>query len=302
MKKYIIAIAVILLCFLSLFILHKKKGQVVVNNDVNIVFTTDNNYKEYLKTAIYSLIKNKKHDTVYNINILCVDFEAKDLSIYDKYNSKNVHIKSIPLKLSDISKVGNYNIDFHVTRADLFKFFMPQIFPQLDKILYLDVDILVLGDLSDLYNTDLKNKYIGAVHNNNSRESYNCGVILYNLKEWRKHNLTNKLIKSKNKDELRTLMTQNTFNDVIKPNKVYYLSYVYNVLAYAEESAFEYLIKESFDLKNTEIKTVEDYLESAVILHYYVNNKPWSEFANPNHKYVNLWRKYNKERIKYENK
>lgn len=301
-KNIIIFFVVVFLCFLSFFFFKKEKD-IVISDDVNIVFTTDNNYKEPLKTALYSLIKNKNPDTVYNINILCVDFETKDLSIYDKYNSKTVHIKSIPLKLSDISDVGDYDVNFHVTRADLFKFFMPQIFPELDKILYLDVDILVLGDLSDLYNTDLKNKYIAAVHNSNSKQSYNCGVLLYNLKQWRRHNLTNKLIKSKNKDELRTLMTQNAFNDVIKPNKIYYLPHVYNVWANADESAFEYYIKDSFNFENTEIKTVDDYLKSAVILHYYVNKKPWHDYWNFfENKYVNLWKKYDKERLQNESK
>lgn len=314
MKKKVILLSTlffifgIVIFFCLNFRFYKKEPN--SNNIVNIVFTTDSNYKDYLKTTIRTAIASKNKDSVYNINILCVDLSQKDCDIYKKFAGKNVTINTKKVSLESIKEVGNYEISYNVTRADLFKFFMPDLFPDLDKILYIDVDTAIVKDITELYNIDLKNKYIGAVnkiikdvdvefksdgkpHYKKVRK-YNCGVLLYNLKLWRQSNIKDKLIKAKNIDEDRELMTQNIFNKVLDQSKIMQLPPIYNLLVQWRDIRINKYI---FALRylpycanhNCEYKNL---LSNAVIIHYADNTKPWKYRDNKVSKY---W-------LMYENK
>ena len=273
-------------------------------NPINIVYTTDKNYKDYLKVSLNSLVRNKNKHSIYNINILCVNLTPTESRYYYSYNSDKVHVNVIDMDLNTIKNVGNYEINYHVTRADLFKFFMPEIFPELNKILYLDVDTIILKDVSKLYYTNLGNKYLGVVTkcipNHRTYQKfgknkikkvyeYNCGVMLYNLKKWRKNNITNQLVEAKNNDETRNLMTQKVFNEVLGPNKIKRLSPIYNVLTQWDEKMFEYCEFRRVNWRFcTTIFSSEDLFRKAVIIHYVDQNKPWKQ----NVPYGQIWEKY----------
>ena len=263
------------------------------NKVINIVFNTDLAYTEYTKVAIKSAIMNKNPKSVYKINILCVDLPQKKMEEFDAFKTKNVDIKTIPLKLETISKIGNYPMEHYVTRADLFKFLMPDIFPNLNKILYIDGDTLILKDLSSLYNTNIKKFYIAAVKRYDfnikwvkkdddkwdlqKEYTYNCGVLLYNLKKWRKDNIKQKLIEAKNKDKIRDLVTQRSFNEVMPLDKIKQISPIYNTVGRMTEQDF--IIR---DFKTTykpycdEMESMQDLLKETVIIHWAGRRKPWS--------------------------
>ena len=44
-----------------------------------------------------------------------------------------------------------------------YRFILADLLPSLDRIIYLDVDTLVLRDLTELWRTDLEGKFIGVV-------------------------------------------------------------------------------------------------------------------------------------------
>ena len=56
----------------------------------------------------------------------------------------------------------------HVSKACFLRLLIPLLFPELDRALYVDVDTLCLGDITELYNTDFENNYLlacrGAIH------------------------------------------------------------------------------------------------------------------------------------------
>ena len=90
--------------------------------------------------------------------------------------------------------------------------FIPSLFPNIDKALYLDCDILLKDDISRLYDTKLGNNLIGAIHDSfvdtnkalgqyvkhrigvKAKKYFNAGVILMNLKEMRKFDFKDKFI------------------------------------------------------------------------------------------------------------
>lgn len=314
-KKSIFIIVICLILILGGILIFQgiKNYQNNLNRIVNIVFTTDNNYKDYLKTAIRSAIANKNKDSVYNINIICVDLPKSEQDKFKKFETKNVHINPVSVSLKDIKDVGDYEIEYFVTRADLFKFFMPELFPKLDKILYIDADTVIMKDLTKLYNTNLGNKFIGVVNKplkefgsiklfNHEFPAkvwvYNCGVILINLKLWREYDITEALVNEKNEKNDNELMTQNVFNAVLTQNKIKKLSPINNVFTeWKDEGSFKnyhfWLAYFPYCIKGCNFKSL---LEDAVIIHYLSFDKPWK---NRNNDIAKYWLKYeNKEDYK----
>ena len=100
--------------------------------------------------------------------------------------------------------------DFPVSTAALFKFDLPNLLPDsIEKVLYLDGDIIVQGDLSELYSTDISDVYAGVVKDYrgltlkgdfnerlkiNHTAYFNSGVLLLNLSLLRNDNLPEKLL------------------------------------------------------------------------------------------------------------
>ena len=304
MKKFFLYFTIFIVFLCMLFFCFWVHKQIHKSEKVEIVFTTDINYKDYLKVAINSAIKNKNRDTKYNINIVGVDLDKNNLNEYKSFETENVKINLVPVSLKMLDGIGMYKIKYHVTRADLFKFIVPDLFPALDKILYIDADTVILKDLSDLYNTDIGNKYIGVVHKSDPKyiwkkhlwhwkhylqPDYNCGVILYNLKMWRKNNIKNLLIEQKNRDKNRKLMTQSSFNNVLDSDKVYYISPVYNFLSQWNSKMFERnQFKKIYKPYLNKINSFEELYNQAVIIHYADKDKPWNSHVN----YSQLWWRY----------
>jgi lipopolysaccharide biosynthesis glycosyltransferase len=309
-KKNILIIIITLIVSILIiggffYIKNIKKNR--VNKTVNIVFTTDNNYKEYLKVAIKSAILNKNKDSVYNINILSVDLPKSENKKFKEFEEENVKINIIPLKIESISHVGNYKVINHVSRADLFKFFMPDIFNNYDKILYIDCDTLILKDLLELYNIDISRNYLAASYKHAPEQywkkflwrnyryqqyDYNCGVMLMNLKKMRKDDLKTRLIDLKNKDFLRVLMTQSIFNEAIPTKNIKKISPIYNF--YTRVDRKDFLNKEFLETYSPfldKYKNYEDLSAHVVIAHFAGKIKPWND---PTINFADKWWYYAK--------
>ena len=94
-------------------------------------------------------------------------------------------------------------------KATWYRVFLPELLPDLDKILYLDCDLIVCDSLAELFDTDLANNWVGAVtnvfqHNHLHRPAelglegpevyFNAGVLLMNLREMRRDHCTEALL------------------------------------------------------------------------------------------------------------
>mgnify|MGYP002511525354 CR=1 FL=1 len=75
----------------------------------------------------------------------------------------DVKVEFIFLK-DTIEKIkAKFHLRDYYSIETYYRFFIPNMFPQYDKVLYLDCDIAVLGDIAELYNTDISDCLLGAV-------------------------------------------------------------------------------------------------------------------------------------------
>ena len=185
-------------------------------NIVNIFMTTDEKYARYMAVSIASIL--------YNTESFCKFFALADnVSDFKKkqiedLKSKFDNFEIIWIDLQDkdreniiktfISKSNNAVYTKNI--ANYSRFLMPDILKDVKKALYLDTDILVYGDIAELYNYDLNNYVMGGVADSyvpsdvvvkakvnsyiSSKHVYfNAGVLLIDCDKWRKQNIYKKI-------------------------------------------------------------------------------------------------------------
>lgn len=239
-------------------------------NEIPIFFSTDSNYLPYLEVAIRSLKANASKDYKYRIVILNTGLDREKTDKYKQLNDDNFIIDFVDVShaVEDIQhKLRNI---YHFGLASYYRLFIENLFPEYDKILYLDCDIIVLGDISQLYYTDMEDKAICGVVENwilhspifskytkeavgvDSKYYINSGIMLMNLDKLRKMRVEEKF------EELI-----NTYNfDVIDPDQAY--------INYLCQGQIKYL---PYSWNRTPLETVA--CDNPYIIHYALGEKPW---------------------------
>ena len=255
------------------------------NNVIPIVLITDENYVLPTAVAVTSMIKNKNKNSHYNIYILHNKLPRKIQNQFQQLSSEDVSINFIePENSKFLLSVKDKRENDYISAAVLFKFAIPQIFKEYDKILYLDGDTIINGDLSMLYNTDIKDNYAGVIKDIhpilsgaykhlNIDTYFNAGIILYNISKILSDNIDEYLNSKEILEKTKKFFwfEQDTYNIVFNKN-VKYLHPKYNFII---ESWNKYGIKNSckvFDISSKEGKSL---YKNAIIYHLASEQKPW---------------------------
>jgi len=174
---------------------------------INIVCASDNNYVEPMTAMLCSCLENISIISKVKIFILDGGITKNNIqkvkNFFKKYN--NVELKIISIN-KDLYK--KYKIKNHLTDATYYRIDVPNLLPDIDRILYLDCDLIVVGDVSTIFNIDMNGKTIAAcqdhdvnVHNmynkvfkKKSKLGYfNAGVILMDLISMRNKDISSKI-------------------------------------------------------------------------------------------------------------
>ena len=126
-----------------------------MKKEIPVFFSTDDNYIPYLDVAISSLIANASEDFRYRIIVLNTGLSKENTDLVKKKESSDFIIEFI-----DISdRLGNIKSRFkdvyHFSLASYYRLFIASLFPEYDKVIYLDCDLVILGDISELYEINI---------------------------------------------------------------------------------------------------------------------------------------------------
>jgi lipopolysaccharide biosynthesis glycosyltransferase len=206
----------------------KKKGDFRLQ-EIPIFFSTDDQYIPYLDVAISSLIDHASTAYQYRIVVLNTGLSPEGVAKIQKNERAGFSIDFVDISddLKDIqSKLKNV---YHFSIVTYYRLFIASLFPQYDKIVYLDCDLVVLGDISELYHTDLGDHILGAAPEAYVRSTdvfrlyaekalgldpdqyVNAGVLVINLEEFRKNKIEERFIR---------LITEHDF-DLLDPDQAY---------------------------------------------------------------------------------
>ena len=175
-----------------------------MTREIPIFFSTDDNYIPYLDTAVASLIANASGDYRYRIIVLNTGLSVQNEALVKKNERPGFTIDFVNIseELGDIK--SRFKNVYHFSIVTYYRLFIASLFPQYDKIIYLDCDLIVLGDISELYHTEMGDNILAAaperfVQSTAEFREYaekalgvdpdkyvNAGVLLMNLNEFRK--------------------------------------------------------------------------------------------------------------------
>lgn len=187
-----------------------------MENNLNVIpifFAIDDGYVPFLAVALESLIENSSKQYYYSIKVLYTNISEENKKKINKYKRENVNIEFVDLNYY-IEKVKDklYTRDYY-TNTTYFRLFIANLYPQYNKAIYLDSDIVVLGDIAELYNQDIGDNLVAAAPDDviqtikvfqeyaekvvgvaDYRNYFNAGILLMNLDEFRKFNFQDKFL------------------------------------------------------------------------------------------------------------
>lgn len=241
-----------------------------MSREIPIFFSVDDNYIPYLDVAVRSLIANASKEYSYRIIVLNTGLNPENISKVklNECDSFAIDFVDISENVKDIK--SRFKNVYHFSIVTYYRLFIASLFPQYDKILYLDCDLVVLGDISELYNTELGDNILGAVTDqyvSNTKEFrayaekaigvnpdtyFNAGVLVVSLEQFRKNDIENKFIK---------LITKYDF-DLLDPDQAYL-----NYLCFGKTR----ILPNGWNKSPTELICKGD----KNIVHYNLYKKPW---------------------------
>ncbi len=237
-----------------------------------IFFAVDDGYIPFLAVTLQSLVDNSSEKYEYLIRILYTNINEENMKKIKKYEKDNISIVFVNLT-EYIEKIKDklYTRDYY-SKTTYFRLFIPNLYPQYNKALYLDSDVVLLTDVANLYNIDLEDNLVGGAPDDviqtievfseyaekvvgvaDYRNYFNAGVLLMNLEELRKFNFQEKFLYSLDKIKFSVAQDQDYLNRLCK-GRVKILDGSWNRMPIAKR-----------DLGKSEIKLV----------HYNLAYKPW---------------------------
>ena len=237
---------------------------------IPIFFAVDDNYAPYLAVAMRSLIHNARRDRSYHIHILIDELSEQNVAALCGMATANVCVDTVKVSakldaLSDMLHLRDY-----YTKATYYRFFIPALFPEYDRGIYLDCDIVVTGDVAELYeiplgdhilaaapeevmqHVDVFGSYVEAVLDIPRDQYFSAGILVMNLEKMRRVALEEQFVSLLGRRTFRVTQDQDYLN-VLCRDDVLLLDTGWNKTAWEQVA-----------------------LSSPLnIIHYKINWKPW---------------------------
>ena len=246
--------------------------------NIPIFLTSDENYAPYLTVTAYSILNNTNSFIEFYILDGGISEKSKQLIKSSLDNFQNFSVNFIDMQAYDLNRFPNLK---HYSVNTFARFFIPEIFPEAGKIIYLDVDTVVKNDIADLYNAQMDGFPLAAILEDycafnaeylkkeiypeykGGTKYFNAGVLLMDIQKFIQNNYSQKLIDTaiKYMDKLSTA-DQDVFNIVFE-NNFKILDYKYNFMPDYFEA-----------LKRLYPDSAESIKENAYVVHY-TWYKPW---------------------------
>lgn len=216
---------------------------------IPICFATDDNYIPFLAVAIASLLDNASKDKFYKIYVLTTQLQQENIDKILKLKTPNSSIRFISLA-KELDKIQSmFHLRDYYSKESYYRIFIPNVFPEYSKVLYLDCDITVTGDISKLYNTEIHGYYVGAIVEEvmlsydvfgnytekvdgiNRKHYFNSGVLLINCHRWRRRMVAEQFVDLLERYKFRVVQDEDYLNVICKDN-VKWLDLGWNKTAY----------------------------------------------------------------------
>lgn len=276
-------------------------------NTAHIVYASDDKFAEILGVSMVSLYENSK-----DMDDIIVYILDSGISAVNKQKLNSVAVDyhcSVPvwIRAKDISR--ELSMEVAVDRGSLSQYarlFVSSDLPKnLERVLYLDCDIIVNKSIRELWNIDLRGKTIAALMDAFSKYyrvnidlqpndiMFNSGVMLIDLKRWKEKKVEQRLMKFiSSKNGKIQQGDQGALNSVLS-HDTYCIEPRFNSVTIF----YDFTYKEMQIYRRPPKFYTEEQVNEAVkvpnIIHFttsFLSKRPWMEGCQ--HKYVGEWMRY----------
>lgn len=247
---------------------------------IHVACNIDSNYVKHCAVTLVSLFENNKEPISVHIlaNGLTVEEQKILIHLAEKYDNK------VFFYAPDDNLLKGFTIrkfSKRISMATYYRCILADILPKnIDRLLYIDCDIVILGNISDFWNTPLDGIGVAAVEDIGCGEKeryeilkypmedsyFNAGVLMINLRYWREQQVGRACI-----DYFHDYPERILFNDQDLLNSILHKSKVLVDLRWNVQDGFYRNPKNITQEWRTKYEYV---LKNPVILHY-TNRKPW---------------------------
>ena len=241
------------------------------NKVIPIFYACDNAFVKFTMVSLRSMMENAAKDCKYQIHILHTDIEAATQQAVLRMQNEqfSVVFDDVTSYLQSIS--AQMPIRDYYSKTTYYRLFIAEMFPELDKAIYIDSDTVVQGDISEFFDFDIENYDLGACHEQAmvqedaygtyvekclgiDRNSYfNAGILLINCRRFRERKVLESFVRILGEYDFRVTQDEDYLNLICKDH-VRFLPQSWNT--------------EIFGI-------IENKKEDCNILHYIMTSKPW---------------------------
>jgi lipopolysaccharide biosynthesis glycosyltransferase len=223
-------------------------------DSINIAFCSDNNYLKYVAIAIQSIYFNNLNNNI-KFHVFLYDVLQEDMDKLNRMHS-DINVYSIPKVFLD--KYDNEHSIKHLNRSMYIRLLVPRLLQdRVDKLIYLDADILCFKDISVINNINIDNVVCAASIDSLNKENvnkniqrlnlsttsyFNSGFLYINVKKWNdfhtEEKVNNILLEHKqhlcypDQDALNIVLQKNVL--IIEPD----WNYLFTWIAYKDQNKF----------------------------------------------------------------
>lgn len=270
---------------------------------LHIAIASDENYARFVATLITSVIKNNSNFQQISFHLLSNGISETTL---DKIKASIKYEKHhlIFYDISDLEERLSIEVPKTIALTAYARLFMNRIISEdIDKVLYLDTDIIVVNQLDKVWNIELEDNLVAGCLDIFEGDSakikvglssfdpyFNSGVLLINLKQWRNENIDLKFVdflKSHNGKVYHH--DQGIINGVCK-DRITILPPEYNLHSTVFSHPYSLIVK--IIQPYYKQQEYDNALEKPVIIHFTEGfyNRPWKN--NCTHPYRHAYKKY----------
>lgn len=244
-----------------------------MNDVIPIFYAVDDKYSPFLSVTMKSLIENCDPSRKYHIHVIyeTMSDENRERIMKLETDYAKIEFSEMTDKLEVIEDaIGNRLRAEIFTLTIYFRLFIPEMFPQYKKAIYIDSDTVVPGDIAQLYDIELGDNFFAAcpdrstTHNETlaryfeeyvgiSRDRYiNSGVLLLDLEKLRERRLADKFLELYNTYEFPLAAPDQDYLNFLCKDRILILEPEWNAMSESEE-----------------------VVEEPRIIHYNLFKKPW---------------------------
>ncbi len=184
--------------------------------------------------AIITILEHARESERYHFHVLDGGISADNQAKLSSLLREGDCVSYIPVSPGDFESCPLTGYVEYISLATYYRFKIPSYLPELDKVLYLDCDVIANSNVADLYATELGEHFMAAVpevyqQDHTQRLQYranewycNAGVMLINNRKWREEDIETQLFTyAVNPKRPIIYQDQDIINEVLKYNILY---------------------------------------------------------------------------------